>query len=402
MAKRKLTVVIVSYNVRYYLQQCLYSLQRALEGIDSHICVVDNHSADDSVGYLQSKFPDVEFVASQHNLGFARANNIALRRADSEYVLLLNPDTIVLENTIRESLRFMDEHQEAGSVGVRMLRSDGVSAPESRRGMPSPLTAFWRMVGMAHFFPRSKRFARYYMGHLSWDEPAEIDVVSGAYCMIRRSVLDKIGLLDEDFFMYGEDIDLSFRIQKAGYSNWYLPYSILHYKGESTQKSSFRYVHVFYTAMLIFLRKHYGGLGYLLSLPIRLGIYLRALVALLAMMPHLIQKTMALPRVRKNYPNYCFVGTKQNVESVMRLLESKAVNAEYYEVDSAEKYSGHANFVLSAKSQSTVVIYDASLFSYEQIFSYFTSAPVPNVQIGLYYASQGMVVTVSDVFVNNK
>lgn len=399
MAKHKLSVVIVSYNVRYYLQQCLYSLQQALKGIDAHIFIVDNHSADNSVEYLKGLFPDVEFISSPHNLGFARANNIAIRRADSEYILLLNPDTVVSENTIRESLSFLDSHPDAGALGVRMLRCDGVSAPESRRGLPSPITAFWKMTGMTRLFPTSKRFARYYMGYLPWDKASEIDVVSGAYCMVRKAVVDEVGLLDEDYFMYGEDIDFSYRIKQHGYKNWYLPQNILHYKGESTQKSSFRYVHVFYTAMLIFLRKHYGGEGYLLSLPIRVGIYLRAFAALLMMLPHMAQKALALPRRRKSYPNYFFVGTVESVASARALLESKAINAQYYTVDDVKKYSGHDFLLPEGKTQSNVIIYDRSLFSYEQIFSYFMSSPRPNVQIGVYHPDQDMVVTVSDIFV---
>ena len=271
----KLSVIIVNYNVRLLLEECLQSVEKALEGIEGEIYVVDNNSSDDSVGYLQPRFPQVKFIANKENLGFARANNQAIRQSEAEYVLLLNPDTVVYENTLRESVTFMDSHPEAGGVGVRMLTREGEPAPESRRAVPTPWIAFLKMIGFSK---------KYYMSHLPWDKPGQIEVVSGAYCMLRRQALDQIGLLDEDFFMYGEDIDLSYRLLKGGWKNWYLPLDIIHYKGESTQKSSFRYVHVFYQAMLIFFRKHYGHLSFLLSLPIQAAIYFRAFMALMQMM----------------------------------------------------------------------------------------------------------------------
>ena len=173
----------------------------------------------------------------------------------------------------------MDAHPDAGAAGVRMLQGNGSDAKESRRGLPSPMVAFYKMAGLCSRYPQSRRFGHYYMGYLPWSEPAQIEVVSGAYCLLRREVLDKVGLLDEDYFMYGEDIDLSYRIFKGGYHNYYLPEKILHYKGESTHKSSFRYVHVFYDAMLIFLRKHYGHVSFLLALPIKAAVYMKAALA---------------------------------------------------------------------------------------------------------------------------
>ena len=271
----KLSVIIVNYNVRLLLEACLKSVEKALTGIEGEIFVVDNHSSDDSVAYLEPRFPKVHFIANKENMGFARANNLAIRQSQAEYVLLLNPDTVVYENTLRESVAFLDSHPEAGGVGVRMLTRDGEAAPESRRAIPTPWVAFLKMIGFSK---------RYYMSHLPWDKPGQIEVISGAYCMLRRKAFDQVGLLDEDFFMYGEDIDLSYRLLKGGWQNWYLPLDIIHYKGESTTKSSFRYVHVFYQAMLIFFRKHYGHLSFLLSLPIQAAIYFRASMALMKML----------------------------------------------------------------------------------------------------------------------
>lgn len=274
MAK-KISIVIVSYNVCRLLDECLQSVQRALEGIEGEVFVVDNASVDKTVETLRPRYPWVHFIANDENLGFARANNCAIRRSDSDYVLLLNPDTVVRDDTLQQCLRFMDAHPEAGGAGVRMLNREGRPAPESRRAIPTPWVSLLKMLGFT---------SRYYMSHLPWDEPCQIEVISGAFCLLRRKALDAVGLLDEDFFMYGEDIDLSFRLLKGGWQNWYLPYDIVHYKGESTEKSSFRYVHTFYQAMLIFFRKHYGHLSFLLSVPIQTAIYFRAFLALLQML----------------------------------------------------------------------------------------------------------------------
>jgi GT2 family glycosyltransferase len=267
----KLSIVIVSYNVRGYLENCLQSVSRALEGIEGEVFVVDNHSDDDSVETVRTQYPWVRLIENQENMGFSRANNIAIREARGEYVLLLNPDTIVEEATLREVLRFMDEHLKAGGAGVMMHNADGSLAPESRRALPTPWVSCLKMLGFTK---------RYYMSHLPWDKPGRIEVISGAFCFLRKKALDEVGLLDEDFFMYGEDIDLSYRLLKGGWENWYLPYPITHFKGKSTQKSDYRYVHIFYKAMLIFFRKHYSHLSIFYALPVKMAIYFRAAIAL--------------------------------------------------------------------------------------------------------------------------
>jgi GT2 family glycosyltransferase len=267
----KLSVVIVSYNVRDYLENCLQSVSRALEGIEGEVFVVDNHSDDDSVETVRAQYPWVRLIENQENMGFSRANNIAIRESRGEYVLLLNPDTIVEEATLREVLRFMEEHPKAGGAGVMMHNADGSLAPESRRALPTPWVSCLKMLGFTK---------RYYMSHLPWDQPGRIEVISGAFCFLRKKALDEVGLLDEDFFMYGEDIDLSYRLMKGGWENWYLPYPITHFKGKSTQKSDYRYVHIFYKAMLIFFRKHYSHLSLFYALPVKMAIYFRAAIAL--------------------------------------------------------------------------------------------------------------------------
>jgi GT2 family glycosyltransferase len=244
---------------------------KASEGIDAEVFVVDNKSADDTVEVISRDYPWVHLINNKENLGFSKANNIAIRQSEGEYVLLLNPDTVVAEGTLRGVVEFMDQHPEAGGAGVRMHNADGTLAPESRRAVPTPLVAARKMLGFTK---------RYYMSNLPWDKPGKIEVVSGAFMMLRRKAIDQVGLLDEDFFMYGEDIDLSYRLLKGGWQNWYLPLDIIHYKGQSTQKSDFRYVHVFYQAMLIFFRKHYSHLSFFFTLPVKVAIYFRASLAL--------------------------------------------------------------------------------------------------------------------------
>lgn len=268
----KLSVIVVSYNVRPFLTACLDSVQRALEGIEGEVFVVDNHSSDDSVEIVESDYTWVHLINNKENVGFSKANNIAIRESKGEYILLLNPDTVVAPGTLRGVLQFMDEHPEAGGAGVRMHNADGTLAPESRRAIPTPFVAARKMLGFTK---------RYYMSYLSWHEPAQIEVVSGAFMMLRRKAVQEVGLLDEDFFMYGEDIDLSYRLLKGGWQNWFLPFDIVHYKGQSTRKSDFRYVYVFYQAMLIFFRKHYSHLSFFFALPVKIAIYFRASLALI-------------------------------------------------------------------------------------------------------------------------
>jgi GT2 family glycosyltransferase len=297
---KRLSIVIVSYNVREYLDQCLQSVRKALQGIDSEVIVVDNQSEDDTVAFVREHYPEVCMIESGGNVGFARANNMGIRQSDSEYVLLLNPDTVIAENTLREVMSFMDLHETVGGAGVQMLNADGTKAMESRRGRPTPLVSFYKMCGLADLFPRSRTFARYYMSWLSWNEPAEIEVVSGAFFFIRRKALDEVGLLDEDFFMYGEDIDLSCRLLNAGWHNCYLPCRIIHYKGGSTDKTTVRYVRVFYQAMLIYFRKHYAHLNIFARKGIELAIYIRALLGIIGILPsrlvHTRVKTVITPQ----------------------------------------------------------------------------------------------------------
>lgn len=254
-----LSVIIVSYNVKYFLEQCLCSVKKAFQSLEIEVFVIDNNSSDGTLAYLQQKFPFVIFTGNMENAGFSKANNMALKKASGRYVLFLNPDTIVPEDCFTRTVSFMDKNLLAGALGVKMIDGGGRVLKESKRGFPSVWASFCKMTGLTKAFPSSKIFAAYYMGHLSENENQVVEALSGAFMMVRREVLDKTGGFDERFFMYAEDIDLSYRIQQVGYQNFYFSETtILHFKGESTRKDA-QYVRLFYQAMVQFVQKHYNG-----------------------------------------------------------------------------------------------------------------------------------------------
>ncbi|MBK8805535.1 MAG: glycosyltransferase [Bacteroidales bacterium] len=279
----KLSVIIVNYNVKFFIEQCLISVNEALKGIDAEVFVVDNNSVDGSCDLIKNKFQWVKLIENKTNTGFSYANNQAIRVSSGEYVLLLNPDTVVQETTFSKLLDFMDLHQEAGGAGVKMIDGKGRFLPESKRGIPTPMVAFYKMFGISSLFKKSKRFNKYHLGYLDQNQTNQVEILSGAFMLMRKKVLDEIGLLDEDYFMYGEDIDLSYRIIKADYKNYYFAdTTIIHYKGESTKKGSVNYVLIFYKAMIIFAKKQLSHKhSKILSFLINIAIFIRASLSIL-------------------------------------------------------------------------------------------------------------------------
>ena len=255
MAK-DLSIIIVSYNVSAFLRLCLYSVEKAIGSLDAEIFVVDNASEDDSVEMVKTLFPDVKVIENKKNEGFSAANNRAIARSEGEIILLLNPDTIIPENTFKELLLFYRKHPDATGVGVKMIDGSGNYLPESKRGLPDLMSSFFKFSGLIRFFPGSKTVAAYYAGHIPPEETAEVPVLAGAFFAFPKKLVEKCGMLDELFFMYGEDIDFSFRLSREGKNYYYPGITILHFKGESTKKNK-EYVERFYRSMLIFTKKHY-------------------------------------------------------------------------------------------------------------------------------------------------
>ncbi|MEP6674598.1 MAG: glycosyltransferase [Ferruginibacter sp.] len=278
----KLSVIIVNYNVKHFLEQCLCSVIKACKNIEAEILVIDNNSSDGSEIYLTSKFPSVLFTWNKENTGFAKANNIAVSHAKGDYILFLNPDTILSEDCLEKSLIFFQSHPNAGAVGIRMIDGAGNFLKESKRAFPSPFTSFTKLSGLSKLFPHSKFFNRYHLGHLSETNNQEVDVLAGAFMMLPKKVLSEVGSFDELFFMYGEDVDLSYRIQVAGYKNYYFAESsIIHFKGESTKKGGLNYVRMFYNAMSLFVKKHYSGSSAgLFNFFVQAAILIRAIISL--------------------------------------------------------------------------------------------------------------------------
>ena len=394
-----LSVIIVNYNVKHYLEQCLESVRRASEGLPVEVFVVDNLSTDGSIPYLRARFPEVNFIENKENVGFARANNQAIRLSKGKYVLLLNPDTIVTEHTFTDFITFMDAHPEAGAAGAYMLRTDGTFAPESRRGLPTPFVAFCKMSGLASLWPKSRVFGRYYMRYLDENETNEIEVISGAFMWLRREALDKAGLLDEDFFMYGEDIDLSYRIVKSGYKNYFLPSRMLHYKGESTEKSSYRYVYTFYQAMRLFFRKHYAHYSFLVSLPINLAIWARSFMAYAG---NQFRHRKIVDR-RTPSTNMLVVGSEATLDKVRTLLDKHQPNGYHYYIagDATSLPQGHLSGGIDLTAYD-MVVYDTDNYPYSTILNLLSATPGHMLRLGTYSPRTQALITEGQVYLNEK
>ena len=386
----KLSVIIVNYNVRYYLEQCLLSVEQALTGVCGEVFVVDNNSTDDSIPYLKSKFPWVRYIENTENVGFSRANNQAIRESRGEYVLLLNPDTFVGERTLRECIDFMDKNPKAGMCGVGMLKIDGSFAPESRRGIPTPFVAFCKMSGLGTLFPKSRVFGRYYMQYLNRQSINPIEIVSGAFMFIRKSVLDEVGLLDENFFMYGEDIDMSYRVLKAGYQNYYLPTRILHYKGESTKKDSWRYVNAFHKAMIIFFKKHFTHYSFVYSVPITMTIVLKGVMSYLVHKMRVMSKRKPVVKQQK----FLIVSDGRNLDAMKRIAEKHQFKYDVFHSRLGDMPSTDVLY-----RDYDYIVFDTSRYPFSAILEFFRHDE-PNRQrplIATYIPSSNSIMTFQGV-----
>lgn len=376
-----ISIIIVSYNVHHYLRQCLESVFASAKhaNLDIEVFVVDNNSTDNSVGYIRSKFPqdgfpNLHLIANRANVGFGRANNQALRKATGKYVLYLNPDTIITENTLRDCYDYAETKEDIGALGVKMLNATGSFALESRRGLPTPWVAFCKMSGLGHVFPKSRIFGRYYMRYLDKDQPAEIEIVSGAFMLCSHAALKKCGAFDEQFFMYGEDIDLSYRFLKGGFKNYYHPTPIVHYKGESTHKGSYKYVHTFYEAMLIFFHKHFSTAGYALSVPVKCAILVQACLALI----------------------------KQQAQSFMHYLhpsgDNKIMKLAYYDHKTVPSELEELATIWGIDitfDQPDILAFNAEETSYSTILSILEDS---GAQIGMYYPSRQTLILPGGIY----
>ena len=317
----QLSVIIVNYNVKHYLEQCLYSVERAVLGVDAEIIVIDNHSIDNSIEWLQPLFPAVYFIRNTSNLGFARANNIALAKSTGENVLFLNPDTLVAENLVTAGLAYLAAHPDAGALGFRMIDGNGAFLAESKRSFPSPLVSFFKLGGLAALFPHSGIFNKYALGNTDPEKDQKVDVLAGACMLVKREVLNLLNGFDESYFMYGEDIDLSYRIQQLGFENHYFAGAeVLHFKGASSRSQNISYIRNFYGAMLVFVKKHYAkGAAGALSFFIKTAIAAKAVLSLAG---RVFTRTV-LPGTKPFSPGKILVvGSEEEYAEILAILQS--------------------------------------------------------------------------------
>lgn len=376
-----ISIIIVSYNVRHYLRQCLDSVFASIRhsGLEAEVFVVDNDSTDNSVGYIRAnfqsdKYPSLHLIANRCNVGFGRANNQALRKSTGKYILYLNPDTIVTEHTLRDCYDYAECQGDVGAVGVRMLGATGQFSLESRRGLPTPWVAFCKMSGLCHLFPKSRLFGKYYMRYLDEMQPAAVEIVSGAFMFCSHDALKTCGAFDEKFFMYGEDIDLSYRFLKGGYKNYYYPTPIVHYKGESTHKGSYKYVHTFYEAMLIFFQKHFPTASFALSVPVKGAILAQA----------------------------CFALVKQQCQSFMHYLHPSSdkliLKMDYFGQDEipSELEDLAATWGIDiTREASDIIAFNAENIRFEDVLGNLEKS---NKQIGMYYPSRHTLILPGGVY----
>ena len=305
---------------------------KAMKNIDGEIIVIDNNSVDGSFEFFENRFLSVNFIWNKTNSGFAKANNQALKIAKGEYILFINPDTIVAEDCFEKCISFINSKNNNCALGIKMIDGSGNFLKESKRAFPSPSTSFYKLSGLSKLFPHSKTFSKYHLGYLSENKNHEVDVLAGAFMMIPKRILDIVGGFDEEFFMYGEDIDLSFRIQKVGFKNYYFAESsIIHFKGESTKKGSLNYVKIFYKAMSIFVKKHYGGKqAGLFSFFIHIAILMRAALAAASRLFRRKWKDEKEPRKAADKNSFLIVGNESEFLKAKNLLARSGRKNESY------------------------------------------------------------------------
>jgi len=341
----QLSVIILNYNVRYFLELCVSSVQNAISNLDAEIIVVDNNSQDDSCAMMKQRFPNVKLIENTENLGFPKGNNIAVAVAKGEYICILNPDTVVAEDTFTKVLEFAKRQNDLGIVGVKLIDGTGNFLPESKRGTPTPFVAFTKITGVYKVFP--KVFGKYYAQHLSQNQTGKVDILVGAFMVMKRELYNDIGGFDENCFMYSDDIDLSYRALKKGKSNYYFhETSVIHYKGESTIKDG-TYMKRFQEAMNFFYKKHFQ-VSFFFSIFMKMGIVFFSFVKLFQGKP----KPKSFPE------NYILISSNELLkDKLVRNLKS------IVEIQNLEH--------TFPKSEGTEIIFDQNYLDFKTIIKTF-------------------------------
>lgn len=349
----QLSVIILNYNVRYFLELCVLSVQKAIQNIDAEIIVIDNDSSDDSCAMMKERFPNVKLIVNSENFGFPKGNNIGVAEAKGEFVCILNPDTVVAEDTFTEVLAFAEKHDDLGIIGCKLIDGTGNYLPESKRGIPTPWVAFTKIFGLYKTFPKSKLFNQYYAQNLSKNQSGKVEILVGAFMVLKRELYNNIKGFDENCFMYSDDIDLSYRVLQDGKSNYYFhKTTVIHYKGESTIKDG-TYMKRFQEAMNFFYKKHFNADGsgsIFFSLFMKVGIVLFSVVKMIQGKPK--------PKI---YPErYVIVS---NDTSLKERLEAKLQK----KVQLASLINGKLNISIREKSE---IIFDTNCITFKEAIQF--------------------------------
>ena len=347
----QLSVIILNYNVRYFLEQCVLSVQKALENIDGEIIVVDNFSTDDSCAMMKQRFPNVKLIENKANLGFPKGNNIGVAEAKGEYLCILNPDTVVAEDTFEKVLQFAKSKPDLGIVGCKLIDGTGNFLPESKRGVPTPWVAFTKIFGLYKLFPKLTLFNKYYAQHLSENQTGKVDILVGAFMITKRDLYLEVGGFDENCFMYSDDIDLSYLSLKAGKSNYYFhETSVMHYKGESTVRDG-TYMKRFREAMQFFYKKHFGG-SFLFDVFMQIGAFVFALM-----------KKSQQKQVVFNISEYVLFSSDETLKNKLeKQLQKKVIRLT--DIDENALFS-QAN----STGKQMQIVFDNNCFSFKEIIA---------------------------------
>jgi GT2 family glycosyltransferase len=311
----QLSVIILNYNVRYFLELCVLSVENALQNIDSEIIVVDNNSSDDSCEMIKSRFPNVKLIQNNQNLGFPKGNNIGVSQAKGDYICILNPDTVVAEDTFEKVLAFAKKQNNLGIIGVKLIDGTGNFLPESKRGIPTPWVAFTKIMGLYKLFPKSSFFNKYYAQHLSENQTGEVEILVGAFMFLKKEVYQEVGGFDEECFMYSDDIDMSYTVlQKEKHNYYFHETAVIHYKGESTIKDG-TYMKRFQEAMEFFYKKHFKG-SFLFSAFMKNGIIFFSL----------IKRFQGRAKAKSIPENYLLLSASETLMKIITALVQKKVD----------------------------------------------------------------------------
>ena len=342
----QLSIIILNYNVRYFLEQCVLSVQAAIKNIDAEIIVVDNNSSDESCDMMKTRFPNVRLIENKHNSGFPKGNNIGVAQAKGKYLCILNPDTVVAENTFEKTLAFAQSKTDLGIVGCKLIDGTGNFLPESKRGIPTPSVAFTKVSGL---YKLSNAFGKYYAAHLNENQTGKVDILVGAFMVMEKETYLEVGGFDENCFMYSDDIDLSYMVLKTGKQNYYFhETSVIHYKGESTIKDGL-YMKRFREAMDFFYKKHF-----------RTAFFFDAFMKTGAFFFTLFKKSQAVV-ISKKPDNYVLISDNQNLAVKVENLLGKKV----WRVDSTTKNT--INSLTNDSGKDAEIIFDNNCLSFKSI-----------------------------------